>query len=556
MIRFIMQRTNAKILLLLLILVFGLFTRIGYAYLNRDLTINGLAVVSKHNLNIHFVENSIVSDTTHLDGCNGEDTCSRISKTPTIREDGPSIDFGVIFHVVGDYYEFTADVINNGAVDAMLNEVIKEGLNEYSDYLDFAVTYSDGMPIEKYDQLLKNGGTEKIKVRVTLKNTPANDINANLGITINYLRADDNMKKRAISPEAKIRSLNTLGLTIADDDPDGNLRFIGANPNNYVLFNGQKWRIIGIFDGKLKIIQDPIGNYSWDTSKNDVNNGYGINQWGASGEYMGSDLMKLLNPGYENNTDLKCNGTVTVANGIINCGDNTDSNYTTGLVNNSLYWNASSGICYDNGNHSVKTCNFTSIGLKDDTSKNMIEDATWYLGTLNATTGNIWDGRVTANLLYNWERSNDSSKQCTSGPYCNDSVDRTLTWQGKVGLIYPSDYAYATSGGTKYNRTACLSYTVGYVSDNSIRNWQNTYTDCKNNDWLLNTSMWSWTISPRAGASRPSVVFSVQDIGHVNDHGAVEAGAIRPVVFLKSKVGFTDTGNGTQSNPYVLTISE
>ena len=46
---------------------------------------------------------------------------------------------------------------------------------------------------------------------------------------------------------------------------------IGANPNNYVSFNGQKWRIIGVFDGKLKIVQDSIGKYAYDTSKNTVN---------------------------------------------------------------------------------------------------------------------------------------------------------------------------------------------------------------------------------------------------------------------------------------------
>ena len=63
--------------------------------------------------------------------------------------------------------------------------------------------------------------------------------------------------------------------------------------------------------------------------------------------------MKLLNPGYESNQDLKCNTTVTVTDGVANCGDNTSSNYTSGLVNNSLYWNGQSGYCYNYGNHQV-----------------------------------------------------------------------------------------------------------------------------------------------------------------------------------------------------------
>ena len=51
-------------------------------------------------------------------------------------------------------------------------------------------------------------------------------------------------------------------------------RYIGADPNNYVTFNNETWRIIGVFtvdDGagnkeqRLKLIRDEsIGNYSWD----------------------------------------------------------------------------------------------------------------------------------------------------------------------------------------------------------------------------------------------------------------------------------------------------
>ena len=335
------------------------------------------------------------------------------------------------------------------------------------------------------------------------------------------------------------------------------MRFIGANPNNYVRFNNQTWRIIGVFDGKLKIFQNPIGSYSWDTSKNTVNNGYGVNQWGPNNNgYTGADLMKLLNPRYESNTDLKCNSTVTVTNGVANCGDNTDSNYSTGLVNNSLYWNASSGKCYTNGNYNVADCNFTTTGLSDTKSKNMIDDATWYLGSNDSPSANIWDGRITASVLYNWERSSNSSKQCTSGSYCTDSVDRTLTWQGKVGLIYPSDYAYATSGGTTHDRTSCLSYAVGYVNVEGVNNWQNTYTECKNNAWLLPSSGWAWTLSPRARSSNSIYVFYVTSPGYVGDYYAMNAGSVRPVVYLKSSVQFTATGNGTQSNPFILKESE
>ena len=37
-------------------------------------------------------------------------------------------------------------------------------------------------------------------------------------------------------------------------DDKGNIRYYGKNPNNYVSFNNELWRIIGVIDGKIKII--------------------------------------------------------------------------------------------------------------------------------------------------------------------------------------------------------------------------------------------------------------------------------------------------------------
>ena len=51
-------------------------------------------------------------------------------------------------------------------------------------------------------------------------------------------------------------------------------RYIGNNPNNYVIFNDEVWRIIGVFpvvnakgetENRIKIVRnDYIGSYSWD----------------------------------------------------------------------------------------------------------------------------------------------------------------------------------------------------------------------------------------------------------------------------------------------------
>ncbi len=348
-------------------------------------------------------------------------------------------------------------------------------------------------------------------------------------------------------PETRIKALNTEGTTISTTDHENELRFIGANPNNYVSFNGQKWRIIGVFDGKLKIVQDSIGKYAYDTSKNTVNNGTGVNQWGGNPDgYQGADLMKLLNPGYSTNSDLKCKTEVTIVDGVSKCGSNTDSDYTTGLVNNSLWWNAQSGYCYNWGNYSTTACDFTNAGLKTDTARNMIDEATWYLGTTDVTN-NFWGTAVSASTFYNLERSNVNGKKCTSGDSCNDTISRTTTWKGKVGLIYPSDYAYATSGGTTNNRNACLANFT--INSNATE-----YSDCKDNDWL-STSDSTWTITPIGSQTSASLTFILSNTKRIS-LSAVSSNketTVRPTVYLKSNIKFT-TGNGTKDNPFILTV--
>ena len=68
---------------------------------------------------------------------------------------------------------------------------------------------------------------------------------------------------------------------------ENGVRYTGLNPNNYVLFNNESWRIIGIFDGRIKIIkEEPIGNYAWNTTE--------INDW------ENSSLYNYLNTTYYN----------------------------------------------------------------------------------------------------------------------------------------------------------------------------------------------------------------------------------------------------------------
>ena len=303
-----------------------------------------------------------------------------------------------------------------------------------------------------------------------------------------------------------------------DGTSDNNLRYVGANPCNYVKIDNEYWRIIGLMnnidDGtgkketRIKLIRnESIGEYSWDTSQSSVNKGYGVNEWSQA------DLMKLLNPGYESES-----------------------------IGGSLYYNSVSGKCYSSNNNGTKACDFTNSGLKTNL-KSLIGDTLWSTGT-NGTNDYKLPSNGLVSQFYSYERSSNTGKICSSGTYCNDTVERTTTWNGKIGLMYPSDYGYATSGGSRSNRTSCLN--------KELYNWDSSsYSDCKNNDWLYNSSNMQWTLSPIAYSSYSSYVFDVNFPGCVNNAYAGSAGLVRPSVYLVPSTSILG-GEGTESNPYIL----
>ena len=109
--------------------------------------------------------------------------------------------------------------------------------------------------------------------------------------------------------------------------------------------------------------------------------------------------------------------------------------------------------------------------------------------------------------------------------------------------MYPSDYGYATSGGATTNRASCLAKKLTEWKDNSV-------SDCKNNDWMYNSSIWQWTITPYRETA--CSVFGVGNAGgEVDDSDAGFSGNVQPVVHLNSAIKVI-SGSGTKESPYVL----
>ena len=314
-----------------------------------------------------------------------------------------------------------------------------------------------------------------------------------------------------------------------DGTNDKNFRFIGSNAKNYVKFNNEIWRVIGIFSttnekgvkaNRIKLVRnDSISdNLAWDTSLHTINNGLGINDWSQA------DIMKLLNNGYEDNEDeLETGETIK--------------------VNNSLYYDKKSGKCFAQGGYNKTTdCDFSSTGLNDE-AKKMIESVVWNTGAMPFDTS-----KLTPLDVYTYERGNFNGKQdfdSSKASFTVDNYQRKTTWTGKVGLPYASDIIMASGDGNDNNRNVCMASTL------------NTYGDCLyNNNWMKNMgSSLIVTMNVNYGAQYPSFITlmtpSITSYPAGSSYGG--SASFRPAVYLNTKVK-VESGTGTSADPFILTL--
>ena len=186
---------------------------------------------------------------------------------------------------------------------------------------------------------------------------------------------------------------------------DTGIRYEGKDPNNYIWFNDELWRIIGVFNEEshgvsgqnlVKIIRaNSIGGLVWDNDTSESN--YGKNDWSTS------DLKNLLNGAY------------------LNSQNGTGGEY-----------------CYGYLTTTPSNCDYREIGI-NDTYRPMIENVTWYLGGHSTRD-------ATADTFYTAERGTT----VYSG--------RPTSWAGYIGLMYPSDYGYSVLASSCPRSTNLSSY--------------------------------------------------------------------------------------------------
>ena len=174
-------------------------------------------------------------------------------------------------------------------------------------------------------------------------------------------------------------------LQIGTNEDITEYRYRGANPKNYVTFNNETWRIIGIFptddgtgkiENRIKIVRDQsIGNKKWNTS--------GTNDWTTA------TLQTELNTTY-------LNSLIREAQSMIG-----DAKYYLGGYNNSLIIQKDAMYQYER----------------------KINGSTYY----NGTNPNSWVGEIA--LMYASDYGYAASDVCTQIiAYYDDTTCKTNNW--------------------------------------------------------------------------------------------------------------------------------
>ena len=284
------------------------------------------------------------------------------------------------------------------------------------------------------------------------------------------------------------KTISTTECEIQREDPASDPRYVGLNPKNYVRFNNELWRIIGVFDGEIKIIRN---EYYVDLT-------------------TGKDLFAW------NNTDKL-----------------------------SPYWE---GTGYYPSDYDYSTnwskaslqilLNTTFLNSIDSTSRSYINSS--HIWNLGAIEGGGIDYSVTFADVYNMER----------GTIVNRGMP--TTWRGAIALIYPTDLPYASSSRSSDSgvvminsgmRNHKVNWLYQLIKENGA--WTlNSRIDLENP-----TYYWDEVYAYKhTGAIYPG---SNTSTGYSQGGMQYRYGGVLPSLYLKSDVKIK-SGTGTENDPYIL----
>ena len=458
---------------------------IGYAILSQQLDINGTAQITS-NWKILF------TSAEEKEMTNATTTRKEISDLTTLTLD-------VQLEQPGASATYDVVVENQGDLDAVLSSINGVNENNNKDPKSIKVSVEN---IKVGDPLLA-GDKKTFQVKVYWDESvdfSETNMQKEIEITLTYEQSDDGVPVGPIpSDDVDMGGQNVEVVTSGDglyEDQYETGRYIyrGSNPNNYIQFNNELWRIVAKeTDGTYKIIRDELlpqnegyteMAYDAEYHRSTENNTYCTDPYNGCGVYAAvSGTFQTPNGNYS--------GTVTEDSSIKEYLNNT-------------YYPTLNGI-----------------------AKTQVQSHTFNIGSVQFLDVS----------------GNDSIEKNISG-------EKMYKWTGNVGLINVSDLLKASTN------TACKSATDEFnaVPEETCGSYL-TYFDVLN-EQLSGIQYWTMNAFSAESDSYSNNVWYVmyrQNVGNFG-HGISAydyfRGA-RPVVFLKLSTQITG-GDGTKSNPFVI----
>jgi len=465
-----------------------LLMAIGYAAFSSILNIKGTTNISSNwDIRITNVESKNIVGSAS----NAEDP----------EWDNLTATFKTNLEVPGDSIEYDVTVENKGTLNAKLDKINMTSSNNPA--IKFTAT---GL---KEGDKLNAGSSAILTVKVEyLTGVEVDDKNlsASLTVTLDYVQSNVGEGGIATVPgsDTLIENVVTEGDGLYEDEYEtGRYIYRGANPNNYITFNGETagWRIISVeTDGTLKIMKDAsIGTMQFD-------------------------------PGYHRElTGVKPSSSVTgtrySSDSLAYCSANPVTSY-----NGCNIWGSASTMLDANGNNIAVMPR--EIG---ETNFNLPESEAYLNTYLNTEYYNTLSSEAKSQIDYHlWNIGLIADK----GPTFETDVEqeKAYKWRGKVGLVNPTDYIKASTDA------GCTRLSDGrYVSDGY----------CKNNNYLEKGSY--WTISPLSYGF--SFIWNLHGDGKfgtsvANGDYGTNLHMVFPVIYLTSDISLS--GSGTQADPYTI----
>lgn len=184
------KKKNTQLFVIAILSVAILVMSVGFASYATTLNINGTATVSANKWSVHY-ETTSYAETT------GSEAATSHNLTNT------DFTFAVTLEKPGDFYEATANIINDGTFDAVLKSLTMSTLTEAQQkYLTYTVTY-DGTAYTASQSSLSNSlpfasgsNTKAVKVRVEYvqpensADLPTENIDVTLTASLDYEQAE------------------------------------------------------------------------------------------------------------------------------------------------------------------------------------------------------------------------------------------------------------------------------------------------------------------------------------------------------------------------------